>query len=270
MAGSLIDRVFRLLELLCAEADGISVTEAGEQCGIPKSAAHRLLVDLARLDLVRQDARTERYVLTTRLLSLGLKHLSSSGVTDVAQPILDRLARLSGELVRLAVVDGERLTWVAKAQGARAGLRYDPEMGQHPILSCTATGQAWLATFEDELAQQIVAKQGFGRLDEFGPNAPRTISAFLDVLRTVRKQGYAAVAESAAVGTSAMAASIAHPRTGLSIGTISIAGPTFRLSEARIRDLAPHLCAASRELSETSAGSELLVEARNSAGTWRV
>ena len=48
---------------------------------------------------------------------------------DIAQPVIDRLADTTPELVRLAIVDGDRLTLVAKAQGAKSGLRYDPDMG---------------------------------------------------------------------------------------------------------------------------------------------
>ena len=48
---------------------------------------------------------------------MGLSFLSNTGIVDIAQPLLDRLAQASGELVRLSVVDGERLTWVARAAG---------------------------------------------------------------------------------------------------------------------------------------------------------
>jgi IclR family transcriptional regulator, acetate operon repressor len=259
MAGSLIDRALRILELLAAEAGGVPLTGLADKTGMPKSAVHRLLGDLARLGYVRQDAETGRYLLTTKLLSLGFAYLSGSGA-DAAQPVLDGLARLSGELVRLAVVDGERLTWVAKAQGARSGLRYDPEMGAEPTLFCTASGQAWLSTLPDEDATALAAKQGFGRLGEHGPNAPRTISALVEVLNRARGQGYAAVHESAAAGTSAMAAAILHPRTRRAIGTVSIAGPTFRLTPERFAELAPALVGAAAELSRTSIGSELLAE----------
>ena len=55
------------------------------------------------------------------MASMGLSFLSKSGVVDVSQPVIHRLAQVTGELVRLAIVDGERLTLVAKAQGARSG-----------------------------------------------------------------------------------------------------------------------------------------------------
>ena len=81
-------------------------------------------------------------MLTAKLASLGLGFLSSSGIVDIAEPLLERLANESGELARLSSIDGDRLTWVAKALGFRKGLRYDPDMGTDARLSCTASGHA--------------------------------------------------------------------------------------------------------------------------------
>jgi acetyl-CoA acetyltransferase len=70
---------------------------------MPASAAHRLLVDLTRCGYVRQNREHGDYTLTIKLVALGLNFLSRSGVVDIAQPLLDRLASKSGELVRLAL-----------------------------------------------------------------------------------------------------------------------------------------------------------------------
>jgi len=173
----ILERTLGILEYLAANAEGAPMASIADHLGIPRSAAHRLLSELARCNYVRQTRKQGDYVLTTKLVSLGLSYLSSSGIVDIAQPLLDRLAETSGELVRLSVVDGERLTWVARAQGARRGLRYDPDMGSDAKLSCTATGHAWLLTMSDEDALQLVARQGFGAPADFGPNAPTTVRA---------------------------------------------------------------------------------------------
>jgi DNA-binding IclR family transcriptional regulator len=112
----------------------------------------------------------------------------------------------------------------------------------------------------------LAAKQGFGRLNEYGPNAPRTISELTKALKRVREAGYAIVEESAEAGTSAMAAAVIHPRTGKAIGTISIAGPSFRLTAARMHELAQNLRAAATQLSQASAGSEFLAGAARARG----
>ena len=115
---------------------------------------------------VRQLPQRGDYALTTKMASMGLSFLSKSGVVDISQPIINRLAQTTGELVRLAIVDGERLTLVAKAQGARSGLLYDPDMGIDLRLSCSAAGHAWLMTLPEDVAIEYVTHQGHGRAAE--------------------------------------------------------------------------------------------------------
>ncbi|RYH16182.1 MAG: MarR family transcriptional regulator, partial [Alcaligenaceae bacterium] len=124
-----LERGFQVLERLAAHPDGCALSSLASELKIPLSATHRLLAELIRLGYVRQSALDGQYVLTIKLVSMGLSFLSSSGIVDIAQPLLDELALASGELVRLAVVDGDDLIFVAKSQGATKGLRYDPDMG---------------------------------------------------------------------------------------------------------------------------------------------
>ena len=83
--------------------------------------------------------------------------LIGAGIALVNRAELDRLAADSGELVRLAVVDGDALTFVAKAQGARHGLRYDPDQGIDARLSCTSSGHAWLSTLPEDRGDYLIA-----------------------------------------------------------------------------------------------------------------
>ena len=65
-----------------------------------------------------------------------------SSTTDARDEMLDELAERTHEYCRLAIVEGENLIWVARAQGAKSGLRYDPDMGQELVLHATANGKA--------------------------------------------------------------------------------------------------------------------------------
>ena len=190
-----LERTLGILELLSEQGQGMELVAIADRLNMPKSAAHRLLVDLIRLGYVRQVRDLGEYVLTTKLVSMGLSYLSQTGVIDVAQPLLDRLAEQTGELVRLSVVDGDRLTWVARAQGARQGLRYDPDMGSIARLSCSSSGWAWLSTLKDDAALKLVSQQGLGMPQEFGPNAPKSLKALLKALQETRKAGFALTEE---------------------------------------------------------------------------
>lgn len=241
-----LDRGLALIEALCGQADGMPLTALADELLIPHSACHRLLAQLEQRGYVRQLGQHGPYALTTKVAALGLGYLSSTGIVDIAEPLLERLAQRSGELVRLSVVDGDRLTWVAKAQGARRGLRYDPDMGRDARLSCTASGQAWLLTLSDERAMALVARQGFGAPADYGPKAPTTVQALLAQLATARTRGYAMIDEVFAPGMAALAAPVQRGRQTL--GVISIAGPRGRLSPARMQALAPELLAAAQAL----------------------
>lgn len=241
-----LDRGLALLEHLARHPDGLPLALMAAELELPLSACHRLLAELQRRGYVRQLQAHGEYRLTTKLVSLGLNHLSNTGVVDIAEPLLERLAAASGELVRLSLVDGERLTWVAKAQGLRKGLRYDPDMGMEARLSCTASGHAWLLSLSDEEAVALVSRQGFGTPAEYGPKAPTTVKALLGFLHAARVRGYAMIDEVFAPGMAAMAVPVLRRREA--IGVISIAGPRQRLTAARMHALAPALLGAAAEL----------------------
>ena len=247
MAGSQIERAFSLVESLTGEPEGLALQTLAERLEIPKSATHRMLAELIRLGYVRQNRDNSRYQLSAKLVALGFRY----------QPILDRLAQDSGELVRLGVIDGSRQTWIAKSQGARSGLRYDPDMGRDAPLFYTASGHAWLASLSDADAVQMVLRQGIADPAQFGPNAPRSTDELLGYLQRARERGYAWVEQTSAVGTSALAAVVRRPRTDEVIGVLSIAGPSARLAPTRLPELAAQLLAAADELSAASQASEL-------------
>lgn len=256
MAG-VMERTLGILELLAQEAEGLPLAIIAERVGMPRSAAHRLLSDLARYGYVRQVRDQGDYMLTTKLTSMGLGFLGEMGILDAAQPLIDRLAEISGELVRLSVVDGRRLTWVAKAQGATRGLRYDPDMGAVAKLSCSASGLAWLSTLSDEAALELVAEQGFGNEEEYGPNAPTTVTELLEALKQARDRGFSSTVETFSPGMNAMAAPVY--RVGhTTIGTISIAGPSIRFTEARMASLGNILVEVADELAASTSASNLL------------
>ncbi|ROZ71487.1 IclR family transcriptional regulator [Ramlibacter sp. WS9] len=256
-----LERSLGILEYLAAYPEGMSLAGIAQDLALPRSACHRLLTDLARCGYVRQLRDHGDYALTTKLAALGLTFLSGSGIVDIAQPLIDRLAEVSGELVRLALVDGDRLTFVAKAQGARFGLRYDPDMGIDVRLSCSAGGHAWLMTLSDERAIEIVSKQGFGDPKHYGPKAPTTVKELLRILAKDRARGFSTINEMYAPGMTAMAAPVQrHGEPAIAV--ITVAGPAIRLTEARMEELGPELLRAADELAVASRASPMFMRDR--------
>mgnify|MGYP001806252612 CR=1 FL=1 len=242
-----IQHCVAVVELLAAEARHMRFADIVTRLEIPKSSAHALLSMLCAAGWVEQSAETGLYRLALRFTVIGQRFLIGLGLPGVFQPILDKLARDSGELARLAIVDGQGLTWIAYAQGARTGLVYQPRIRSVVPLHVTANGRAWLATLPQEKSMEVVMRSGLGKPDEFGPNAIRSMDVFLRELERTRERGYGLVVEEADIGVAAVAAAI-QPQGGPAVGTVSVAGPIFRVTDAKIPDLAALVRGAAAEM----------------------
>ncbi len=195
------------------------------------------------------------------MVAMVLDYMGAAGIVDFAQPVLDTLARQTEEFVRLAVIEGEKLIWVARAQGARRGLRYDPDIDTNARLSCTASGHAWLMTMSDEQAVTLAARQGFGRPEDYGPNAPTNPMKLIELLQSARARGYSMTHDMFAPGWPRWQYRVA--RDGETpVGILSIAGPTVRLPPERLAELFPALRSAARDIAIASASSPLFASRR--------
>jgi len=263
MSGA-IDKTLGILEFLAGRPEGAELVEIASTLNQSKSGCHRTLLELVSYGYVRQ-AQKGDYRLTTKLPAMGVNWLSKSGLVDVAQPALKRLAERSGELVRLGIVDGDRLTLIAKAQGENSGVLYDPDMGIDLKLSCSAAGHALLMTLTDDEAAEAVSRQGFGQPKDFGPAAPTTIKALLEMLGEHRRRGFSLIKDVYAPGMSSMAAPVQRRGEGVTAAVV-IAGPSIRFTEERMLACGGDLLATVGELALLGNASPLL-ESRGH-GTW--
>jgi len=248
--GNMIERVLDILTLLADHPHGLAITEISRQLDLPKSAVHRLLSILVNRGLAVQDAFSQRYRMTVKLAALGFRFLAASGITEICQPSLDRLAIRTGELVRLALVEDNALIWIAKAQGSLSGLRYDPDMGQPVVLHATSTGKAWLATMDEAKAVALVKAHGFVVPSRFGRPIVHDEASLLAELKLTRERGYGTSIEEGEPGTCAVGCVIVDPQSKCAIGTVSVAGPAARLTLKRIAEVVPDLKATATEIAE--------------------
>ncbi len=245
-----VDRCLSLIEVLAGESEPVELTDMAERVGLPVSAAHRIVSTLVRRGWVVQDPASQNYALSLRLSTLAFRNLDARAVPDIVQAVLDRLARRTREYCRLAIVEGEDLVWVARAQGATASLRYDPDMGQEIVLHATANGKAWLATLPEAEALRIVCARGFGSVRPLGPDSVSDVDELRAHLAATREQGYATAIEEAEAGTAAIAVPFyANDITDAPVaGTISVAGPVLRIGPDRYEELGRELRQAAEEV----------------------
>jgi IclR family transcriptional regulator, acetate operon repressor len=221
-----------LAVLRCVEADDdVGVTELAQRTGLTVSTAHRLARTLTDAGLLLQDPRTERYQLGPTLVVLGRKAERRLGYRH-ALPLLEELANTTGESINLGIRAGNEVRVVLDVM-SRQPLRFNQESGSRVPLHVSAMGKCLLAAVGD-IEEQI------GRLGDLVQATHRTITD-RDQLRAelelVRERGWALNDEERNPGVRAIAAPVLQPGSGV-IGAIAIQGPTVRLPDDRLPELA--------------------------------
>jgi len=141
-----LDKAVDVLDAL--EVRSLSLSELVGVTGLPRATAHRLATALERHGLVRRDA-DGRFMLGTRLLSLGQAAADAWPLATAAASALAILRDETGESVQLFVRDGEERVCIAALQSLH-GLRTIVPLGARLPLS--AGSAARVLTSADQTA----------------------------------------------------------------------------------------------------------------------
>ncbi|TIR47368.1 MAG: MarR family transcriptional regulator, partial [Mesorhizobium sp.] len=104
VVNSLIENCFAILEVLATEARSMRLSDVADRLHLQRSGAHRVLTTLVGLGWVEQDKATDFYRLSLKLPAIGYRFLQAASLPDVLQPVLDKVAGETRELVRLAAL----------------------------------------------------------------------------------------------------------------------------------------------------------------------
>ncbi|TIR48670.1 MAG: IclR family transcriptional regulator [Mesorhizobium sp.] len=247
VVNSLVENCFGVIELLAQEGRSMRLSDIADTLQLQRSGTHRLLSTLCLLGWVEQNQTTEFYRLTLKLAATGYQFLQAAHIPEACQPVLEKVASESQELVRLAALADRKLITFAHAQGAKGSLICQTRTFPVLPLHVTASGKAWLATLPNEEALKLVLDAGMGDAEQFGPNALRSADALIQELARTRDQGYGIAIEEAEPGVSSVAAVVA-PGQGSAVGTIAIVAPAVRVTEQRIPEFANLVRRAANEL----------------------
>ena len=212
-----VDRALSILEVLARDGEA-GVTDIAADLGVHKSTAFRLLATLEAHRLVEQDGERGRYRLGMGILRLAGATTARLDLVQEARPVCRQLAADTGETVNITVRAETSALYLDQVAGSSA-LQSHNWVGQHIPLHATSNGKVLLS-----------------ELDE------------TQLKKAVREQGYAVAVDELETGLTAVAAPIRNAH-GDVIASISVSGPSFRLTADRLDRAIPLLLAAALEVS---------------------
>jgi IclR family acetate operon transcriptional repressor len=236
-----VERALAVLRCVEADDNGVGITELAQRTNLTVSTAHRLARTLTEAGLLLQDPRTERYLLGAALVVLGRKAEQRLGYRQ-ALPLLEELAAATGESINLGIRAGNEVRVVLDVV-SRQPLRFSQEPGSRVPMHVSAMGKCLLANSGD-IDDQI------NRLGDLVRATHRTITdrdqlhAELDL---VRERGWALNDEERNPGVRAIAAPVLRPGGGV-VGAVAIQGPTVRITDDRLPELAELLSKTTRRI----------------------
>ena len=217
-----VEHALRLIEAL-HEAQPLSVSELARRLGLPRPTVYRLLRTLGGHGFLVQESNA--YRLSLRLLELASTALSASALQAAAQPVLAALAARTGETAHFAVLDGDRVGYVAKVESAHP-IRMFSHVGWRGPLHATGVGKVLLAWSAPSLLGRVLD----GMREAFTPHTLTGAGELAAEVERIRAVGYAIDRQELIEGLACVAAPVlAGPRL---VGAVSVAGPVARFAAA--------------------------------------
>lgn len=245
---NMLEKALQLLKALgSSPTGGEQAAELARSCEVPLSTAYRLLGDLVDHGFVEIDRQTKRYSLGLEIYALSQSLAQSRGLTGVARPILESLARATGEAALLSARDGGRQIYVHYVPGPHL-VSVVGRPGTVGPLHCTAMGKILVAMAPEPVRIELTETVD---LSHFGPNCITDRDAFRREIRKVRDQGWASADEEHEAGIRAVAVPVLDPDGRGARLAISVAGPSLRVEVTQMYEWLPQLRDAAREIALT-------------------
>jgi DNA-binding IclR family transcriptional regulator len=221
-----VDRAAALLKAIADSRRPPTVVELAEACGLNRSTAWRLLATLDAHGLVERDPVSQRY-------SLGYALLRIAAGADIdplvrrARPVLERLARETGEATNLAVARRFNLVYVDQVDPPQ--IMAPNWFGRTVPLHATSTGKAYLAFLTPDERASVLPD----RLERYTATTVTDRSRLTAELDEVRRSGFAVCVgelEESLFGASAPVLS----QQGRPVAVVSVWGTEHRLPRERL------------------------------------
>lgn len=117
-------------------------SQAGERCGMTRTAARRYLLTLQNLGYVSSDGKL--FWLTPRVLRLGQSYLESARLPRIVQPFLQRISAGIQEIAYVSVLDGDESVYIAR-NGSNRSMNTGFVLGARVPAQVTAAGMLMLS-----------------------------------------------------------------------------------------------------------------------------
>lgn len=211
---SILNSAANVFRLLVEREHSLTVTDAVQGLGLPKSSASRLLKQMMECGLLERDPRSLAYRPSLLMLEVAHHARAHTPLLRRMEDALEALVKETGHTGYISVLDdGGRHVVVVRAHHGSHPLRVVTLPGHRLPAWSTSTGRALLARLDDS----VVAARFPGPLggaQASASQAPRDTPALLALLNQAREQGWAYAVDESLAGVGSVSATVQDPESG--------------------------------------------------------
>lgn len=225
-----IDRAVMILKCFSEKSRELKLSEIADELGLNKSTVHGIISTLKYHGLIDQNEENQKYRLGLYLLELGDIVTNSMDIREIASPVIKDICSKIEETVHLGTLDNMDVVYIDK-QESNQSMRIYTTIGARRPAYCTGIGKAMLAYIDtDILLIQLPETQ-----ERFTPTTITEKQELLRELDKIRENGYATDNEESIEGLICVASPIFN-HAGNAKYSISVSGPTIRMTKDKIRE----------------------------------
>lgn len=243
-----VNSLARGLEVICAftrSRPKMTLSEVAKSTGMTRATVRRFLLTLVREGYAEKDEKL--FALKPKILQLGYSALSSMGILEVIQPVMNDLAKTVQESVFAAVLTGDHVTYIARAASDRL-INVSITVGSRAPAHAVSTGRVLLASEPEEVLLQYLDNV---RLQKLTPHTITSKVKLREAIESARVTGYSIVDQELEVGLGSLSVPI-RDSSGRTVAALNVCCPSARLSpETMKREILPELLTAAQRITSS-------------------
>ncbi len=248
VAAPMVERAFRLLDLLSFSEEGLTLSDLARSLGMSKGSVHGLLKTLESNRVVEQ-VEDRHYILGPRIFDLAQAYGQRPDLRRFALPVMRRLAASISQTVFLGRVEEDRIRILECIEDEHGppSLRISARRGGRIPLLAGATARVVLATWPQAKREAFLRSQP---LPAFTERSITDAGQFLAAIEETARTGIGEDHEEYLIGVNAIAVPI-YGSGGLLVALLWIAGFAADFGEPEMQRARQQLRAEAEAISQS-------------------
>lgn len=237
-----LDNSLKILNCFTKEKPIWGVRELAQEMNMSHSVVFRILKTFEKHGFIRQDKLTERYQIGIRFLEYSMISKDLFPINSEIKEIMQQLSQSVGEFSFLTWLDQYDCLCLEVVE-VKQSIKFTVEKGSRTQIYAGASNKVIMAYLTDQEIEDII-NEGLKPITPFTNVDPTKLKRDIE---EVRQKGYCLTIGEYNQDVTGLAVPLFDSEEKI-VASLTIAGPTYRISDEKIKEFLPQLIEAKNKI----------------------